>query len=327
MKKDFSNSKKLIRVSFLDKIMLSKNFPYEEKSTSLPCSGGVAVADKAIEVPAVEWEPTSPFREHQKQQIMDVEVIADITADTQNIELFFQKKLERVFAVGRCFTGITFKQSIIKDCYFRNCEFLDCNFTGAHISNSNFQGVKFEGCDFSYTTFEKTDIGLDILTHNLPPHENLKRDLARTLRTNYGSTGNYEGVNFAILIELAATLEHYRKAAFSAESHYRRKYKGINRLKHAGKYIGFWILDKLWGNGERPRRLVLVAAFVWLIGAIFGFFVKNLPFIDASVASANCFILGSTEQLGSTAAIPLVLARYLILGMFMASLVKRLARR
>lgn len=272
---------------------------------------------------AVQRVPMPPFKKHQKDQVSDVEITEDII----NKDIFFQKKLERVFAVGRRFTEVSFMQSVIKDCYFRNCEFVDCNFTGAHVSNSNFQGAKLEGCNFSYTTFEKSEIGLEILSHNLPPYENLKRDLARALRTNYESVGNYEGVNAAILVELAATLEHYRKAAFSPEAHYRRKHKGLDRLKFAGKYTGFWIMDKLWGNGERPWRLIRAAIVVWMLGTAYGALEKGLPFADAGIASANCFILGKTDELDLIAAIPLVLAQYLILGMFLASLVKRLARR
>ena len=281
------------------------------------------MAEEIVDVVRTEQSGRSSLIEHRKETIADVEVSGDIKESS----LFFQKRLERVFAVRRRFTRVSFAQSVVRECYFRNCEFVDCDFTGAHIVGTNFQGAKFEGCNFSYTTFEKTDVGLDILTHNLPPHENLKRDLARTLRTNYGSVGNYDGVNAAILVELAATLEHYRKAAFSAESHYRRKHKGLERLTYAGKYISFWVLDKFWGNGERPWRLVWVALGTWILGVAYGVSGADLPVQAAASASASAFVLGSSGALGSTAAISLALARYLILGMFLAALVKRLARR
>jgi len=281
------------------------------------------VTEEAVNLPLVEDETAEVFREHRKTQVADVE----ITVDLQSSNIFFQKRLERVFAVGRCFNQVSFKQSVIKECYFRKCEFIDCDFTGAHVSGSNFQGAKFDGCDFSYATFEKSEIGLDILTHNLPPHENLKQDLARSLRTNYGSVGNCDGVNAAILVELTATLDHYRKAAFSAESHYRRKHKGLERVVYAGKFAAFWMLEKFWGNGERPWRLIWVALGVWLLGTAYGVWGLGLPVSIASSASASAFVLGGGKELGLAAVLALSLARYLILGMFLASLVKRLARR
>ncbi|WP_082920150.1 pentapeptide repeat-containing protein [Halomonas caseinilytica] len=282
-----------------------------------------SVTEEANELPPMKGRLEGPFREHRKDHVVDVEVMADI----HDSSLFFQKRLERIFAVSRRFMRVSFKQVVIRDCYFRNCEFIDCDFTGAHISSSNFQGAKFEGCNFSYATFEKTEIELDVITHNLPPYENLKRDLARSIRTNYESIGNYDGVNAAILVELSATLEHYRKAAFSAEAHYRRKHKGLNRAKYAGKYFGFWILDKLWGNGERPWRLVWTALCVWLLGTIYGIWGVGLPISGAIATSASEFVLGSGSELGKTVGIILALTRYLVLGMFLASLVKRLARR
>lgn len=261
--------------------------------------------------------------EHCKELIQDKE----ITADLLNSDFFYQKRLERVFAVRRRFENVSFKQAVIKDSYFRNCEFVDCIFVGAHISSSNFQGARFQGCDFSYTTFEKTDIGLDILTHNLPPHENLKQELARSLRVNYASVGNYEGVNRAILVELAATLEHYCKVAFSGEAHYRKKYKGTTRVSYALRYIGFGVLEKLWGNGERPWRLVPVALIVWLLAAGYAFVAGGVSLAEAGATAATAIVLGNSGPFPVTGIVTLTLVRYVILGMFLAALVKRLARR
>lgn len=118
-----------------------------------------------------------------------------------------------------------------------------------------------------------------------------------------------------------------KNAAFSPEAHYRKKYKGWDRLRYTSKYVGFWVLDFFWGNGERPWRLARSAFFVWVLGIAYGAGVVGLPFSEAIRASAKAFVLGRDAGLGVAADISLTLARYLILGMFVASLVKRLARR
>lgn len=261
-------------------------------------------------------------KEHIKEKELEEEDLKDLN--------FERYELTRVYAVGLTFTDVSFKQSIIHECYFRNCVFRNCDFTGANISQTNFQGADFIGCTFNYTNFQGTQIGIAPLRKNLPGWENIKLQLAKNLRMNYASIGDYNGVNFAIRVELEATMEHLKKAAFSREAYYRGKkeYSGVGRIWYILKFVWFWLLDKLWGNGEKPVRmlvsiplLLLVIAFICnvVLGQSFGTSVKE--------TSTVFFIGGASNMLGIYASSVISVLRYVVMGLFVSILVRRLSRR
>ena len=243
---------------------------------------------------------------------------------------FIKYELVRVHAVRKKFTNVSFKQSIIKECYFRRCIFRDCDFTGANISSTNFQGSDFIGCTFNYTTFTTTNIGITPLSKNLPSWENLKMHLAKNLRINYASIGDYEGVNFAINIELSATLEHLKKAAFSKESYYRGKseFSGLGRVSHGIKYLFYLFFDLLWGNGEKPLRMFASIPFILAILALMFTLILKVPILSSIEETINIFFIGGeSTSLGFIASSIANTMRYIVIGLFVSSLVRRLSRR
>lgn len=144
-----------------------------------------------------------------------------------------------------------------------------CDFTGCKFIGTNFRGSKFSGCKFDYSTFERTFITSDILNTECPPFENLKLDFARTLRVNFNQIGDTEGANKAILLELEASEIHLWKVWASNESYYRDKYKGFYRVIYFFKWANFKLFDYIWGNGEKPHKLVLAALlFLFIISAL-----------------------------------------------------------
>jgi hypothetical protein len=246
-------------------------------------------------------------------------------------EMNFEKhELIRVYAVGITFKEKTFRQSIIDQCYFRRCIFNDCDFTGAHISNTNFQGANFSGCTFDYTIFKTTDIDTIPLSKNLPNGENLKMQLARNLRANYASIGDYARVNFAIKIENSAKLAHLKKAAFSRESYYRKKkeFSGIGRVSHMVQFVSFYALDKLWGNGEKPLRMLYsIPILLTLLSCLFSLFSTH-PISYYLTQTFLIFFIGkSSSNIDLVPTIVIVVFRYLAMGLFLSSVVRRLTRR
>lgn len=243
---------------------------------------------------------------------------------------FERHELVRVYAVGLTFTKVSFKQSILDECYFRNCIFKNCDFTGANIFRTNFQGADFIGCTFDYTEFHTTHIGLIPLSRNLPCWENTKMRLAKNLRMNYASIGDYEGVNFAIKIELSATREHLWKATFSNEGYYRGKeeYSGIGRASYLAKYLSFWFLDKLWGNGESPARMLLSVPLILVMFAIANSVSLVQPLAPLIQEVFSAFLVGGASTiLGFAATSTLTMFRYMVIGLFVSSLVRRISRR
>ncbi len=262
--------------------------------------------------------------DRSKPFIEDKEFVADVRNEN-----FSQHNLKRLFALKKIFTDVSFKQSDISNCYFRNCQFIRCDFTGASISRSNFRGAKYEDCKFHYSIWEHTILDDEFLENCLPSEENLARDLVRSLRVNFGHVGNYPAVNKAASIEVALTGQHLFHAAYSKQSYYRAKYKGWNRATNAWRHAKWKMLDLLWGNGESLYRIVICGLFVIAICA--ALIIWRDP--QFSWPSSLGVIASAFWGISTTPPVPnaylgvLTITRYVLFGLFMAILIKRLARR
>lgn len=263
-------------------------------------------------------------KEHRKVQIEDQEFYGEITED------FEQKELVRTYAVDVVFKGVSFKQAVISNCYFRKCKFIRCNFTGTQIKESNFKGASFEECQFRYSTWEKTHLDDNFLDGCLPPEENLARDLVRTLRVNYTQIGNYDAVNRAASIEVMLTGRHLYNAGYSRQAYYRSKqqYKGLGRLRHIAEHARWKTLDLLWGNGESILRVLLTGGVsILAVAALLSTSTKTSSFLDALSISFQVFWGHTSNLMPTNLMIALTIFRFILFGLFMAILVKRLSRR
>lgn len=252
----------------------------------------------------------------------DQEIAADLHAEKLELHL-----LRRVSAKNRTFDRVSFRYTIFDNCYLRNCRFTDCDFTGTQFIGTNLRGSTFDGSRFDYCRFTATLVPHDILERHMPGYENVALELARSLKTNYGQIGDAVGVNLAVAAELKATKTHLRKAAWSAESYYRKKYRGMTRLQAIGRNIIFEMLDWVWGNGESVSKLlrtILILNF-----AVAAVLIASGEKFIASLALATKLFLGvGTASVGrETLAIVAAAARFVLLGLFISVLVKRLGRR
>lgn len=224
------------------------------------------------------------------------------------------------------FKNVSFKFAMFDGCYLRNCAFESCDFTGAQFNGTNLRGATFEGCDFRYATFSHSLVEHSLLERHLPNGENLKSELARSLRTNFAQIGDTQGVNKAISAELRATSEHLKKAWQCEEAYYSNKYRGLKRLEMFLRYIGFRSMHYLWGNGESVARvgvavLVCIAAlWVLSIGA-------GLPW--HRVGGVPLFFGVQLSDWSSPTWIVIIGtgARLIFLALFVTVLTRRLSRR
>jgi len=261
--------------------------------------------------------------DHIKPELSDKQFQVDIQRES-----FVQHQLTRVHAVDKTFTEVDFKQAFIQSCYFRNCRFIRCDFTGAQIKDTNLKGSTFSDCKFLYTTWEKTMLEEEFLESCLPAEENLARDLVRSLRVNFTQTGNYEAVNRAAAIEVQLTGRHLYNAAYSRQSYHRRKYKGWDRARIAAKHAQWKLLDLVWGNGESIVKVARSCLVVILLAAIAAAWIGPRPGFLSSLELAFMQFWGvGEESMSPPFAITLTIARYILFGLFMAILVKRLSRR
>jgi hypothetical protein len=248
-------------------------------------------------------------------------------------ERFINKLFERLVALKVKFKNIDFRYCIFDAAYLRNCTFEECDFTGCRFINSNLAGCSFNGCIFDYTSFDKTHVDNDILDVGCPGSENLKLKFARSLRMNYQQIGDAKSANKAISIELQATEDHLHKAWKSKESYYRKKYKGLERVKTYGEWLEFKLLDLIWGNGESTLKLCRAALVVLLlitcVDAI-GFGDSSLvkSYVDALLISPQIFLGVLKPQVYPMPYLTAIfLIRLIMFGFFMSIIIKRFNRR
>ncbi len=263
------------------------------------------------------------LQDNKKPKLEDVEFTTSISDED-----YTRHEMVRVYAVGKIFTKVCFKQVNFLGCYFRNCRFIGCDFTGAFVKETNLRGSQFENCTFRYTAWEKSQLDDDFLDHCLPSEENLARDLVRSLRVNFAEIGNYEAVNRSASIEVRLTGQHLYKAAYSNESYYRSKYKGVDRLSHAAQHARWKALDLLWGNGESIIRIVFCCLFAILVISILYARDANVSLAAALTESVWQFWGKQyAEAMPPIYTLALTITQFVAFGLFMAILVKRLSRR
>jgi hypothetical protein len=263
------------------------------------------------------------FADSGRVERKDKQLRVDLLQATMSLELW-----DRVSAKERHIERVDFRYTIFSNCYLRGCQFVECDFTGAFFVESNLRGSTFEGCKFDYARFSRTLVTHSIIDRSMPGYENVQLELARSLRANFGQIGDTEGANKAIVAELKATRVHYHKAAWSSEAYYRKKYAGWSRAQMIGKHAAFVVLDWIWGNGESFTRVTITTAGVLCVLA-WSIYQSGWP-ISRAVSTSVPLFFGVTAI---AAGLPFwiqtlaAVSRFVLFGLFMSVLIKRLARR
>ena len=246
---------------------------------------------------------------------------------------FSYADFKRGGAKKRRFVQVNFTGTFFEKSYFNHCEFDSCVFTGCRFDSVNFEGSVFSGCKFEYAVFDKTNIDEHVLVSEYPQAENLRMRFARAMRVNFAQTGNADGVNKAISIELAATRLYLWNAWTSKATYYRKKYKGLARAKKTIEWLRFKIMDLIWGNGESPARLFMTFIAGILAVALLDFLrspVMDIASFQKSIANAPAIAFGFIVKGNHLSQIELVfitIIRLILFGLFMAIVVRRYSRR
>ncbi|HEX7046625.1 MAG TPA: pentapeptide repeat-containing protein [Gammaproteobacteria bacterium] len=265
------------------------------------------------------------------------EVVTDfyVPSDIENVkgELRF-KIFIRLNAKGIRFKNVSFMHCVFDGCYMRECVFDSCDFTGCRFVASNFHQTIFAGCDFRYATFDKTLIDSEILESEAPKEENLRMHFSRSLRTNYQQLGDAKSVNKAISIELGATSQYLHKSWASKETYYKEKYGGLlKRGIQLLKWLEFWVLHAIWGNGESIVKLMRSLLIVVAVIAVYDT-IKNGDPLDLSqywggLLRAPSIFLGvlAPTNFSTVALSAIVGTRFVAFALLTTLLVKRFSRR
>ncbi len=243
-----------------------------------------------------EKSPHPNLEKGNREVIVDFYVAKNIEDDPSNYNF---KVFVRLNAKKTTFKNVSFKHCIFDGCYLNNCVFDTCDFTGCRFVGSNFHQTAFRGCDFRFASFDNSQIDDDILISEAPREENLKMHFARSLRMNYQRLGDAKAVNKAINIELGATATYLYKSWRSRETYYKEKYPGyLNGLIQCLKWLEFWILNFIWGNGESIFKFLRTILITLILIATYDTNASgspsNIGFYWTSFLSAPAIFLGVT---------------------------------
>jgi hypothetical protein len=157
---------------------------------------------------------------------------------------------------------------------------------------------------------------------------------ARSLRMNYQQIGDAKAVNKAISLELETTSVYLYKSWRSGETYYKDKYPGfLSGVTQFARWLEFWILDFVWGNGESILKLLRTILFtVFVIAACdsnINSKLLNIGFYWSSLHTAIAVFLGVPNHSNFTdVGISVITGmRFISIALLTALLVKRFSRR
>lgn len=209
-------------------------------------------------------------------------------------------------------------QSHFEDSYFRKADFKNVNFTGSKFHFCNFDKASFQVCNFKYCTFYHCKLPADEIIACMPTEPNLRKDLARNLRSNSEMIGDKKTADRFLDIEIQAS-EDLSKAIFlSNTKYYKDNYNFIDQVREGLKYFGSKISGLMWGYGHRVGRLFLSYITVTILSAFVTYFGKIEFLVNGQktprpLSFWECIYMGFGETLG---AINISLAPVTIEGKF-----------
>jgi hypothetical protein len=266
-----------------------------------------------------------------REVITDYYVPKTVTDERNSLRF---KVFVRLNAKDVTFRNVSFLHCVFEGCYINSCVFDSCDFTGCRFVGSNFHQTTFAGCDFKYATFERTQIDSDILDCEAPREENLRMHFARSLRMNYQQLGDAKAVNKAISIELGATSAYLYKSWISKETYYKKKYNGFFiRTIQFLRWVEFWVLHTIWGNGESILKLMRSLMVVLISITIYDTSTNGNP-LDLSqywtnfTRSPAIFLGVELPKNFSTGILSIITGiKFVSFALFTTLLVKRFSRR
>ncbi len=266
-----------------------------------------------------------------RKVVTDYYVPSNIEDDEKSLRF---KVFIRLNAKDIRFKNVSFMHCVFEGCYINNCVFDSCEFTGCRFVASNFHQTTFAGCDFRFATFERTFIDHEILESEAPKEENLRMHFSRSLRMNYQQLGDAKSVNKAISIELGATAAYLYKSWISKETYYKKKYGGVlKRTLQLLRWLEFWVLHAIWGNGESILKLMRSLAFVLICIAVYDTFKNGSPsdlthYWDNLVRAPAIFLGVFSPPNFSTSVLSIITgAKFVSFALLTTLLVKRFSRR
>ncbi len=171
----------------------------------------------------------------------------------------------------------SFTQSNFEDSYFRKAVFKNVRFTGSNFRFCNFDKTSFQACDFRYCNFYHCKLPKDEIKACLPSEANLRRDLAKNLRSNYEMIGDKKAADTFLDIEIQANEAELKAIFISTTEYYKKHYDRLDQIKAGLKFVGSKLSGMLWGYGHRIGRLLLSYFTITCLWSLTSYF-NNITF-------------------------------------------------
>jgi len=188
--------------------------------------------------------------------------------------------LEGLSLKGAELTDCAFFHTHFTDCYFKDASLTRVRFIDCFFEHCDFDGAVFSNCGLEYSEFRNCRIAYDQIESCLPQSwQNVLFRLARSLRVNAHSMGDYDEYRKFLSLELMASETHY-KYMFTKYDGYYKKYRPVDRLRGLQKWTTMKVDRLLWGHGEKWTRVLLVAiAVVFVFALMFRYAagIRNMP--------------------------------------------------
>jgi|GEM_PF-1048276 len=257
-----------------------------------------------------------------------------------------------------CFDDMYAKKVEFRNCDFSHCVFVracfyratfsSCRFVGAYFFDCNFRSATLGSCMFEYAFFRGTLIPYEQIRRNKPEWPNVCQELMRILRVNAASVGNEQEVKKYVKEEMKASRDYYARALAMGQTYYEVKFPTfLNRLGLRWNRLKLLVDWYAWGHGEYPLRLLSLGALSLLAFAavnalICGVLSGNPKANDIASGMTDSLriclslFLGIPPRLADVGSVyypngwltgVLVLWRYVVVGLFVTVIFRRISRR
>ena len=114
---------------------------------------------------------------------------------------------------------------------------------------------------------------MDEIKSCLPQEPNLRRDLARSLRSNFLAMGDKKSADIFLNIEIQANEELSKSILLSRTQYFKENYDLIDRIWEGLRYIASRLSGLIWGYGYRVDRLLMSFVFITIICSLATYFL------------------------------------------------------
>ena len=249
------------------------------------------------------------------------------------------KKFEFTNGKNAEFTDCDFSASIFENAYFRDAKFTNCQFTGCKFIDCNLNGARFYLCDLRFTQFHRTLLDVKELLAAIPSDPNMRKDSLQSLMANAAEVGDYANQRLIVLQGIEATKAHLKNIIWPPDSYYRQKYPDL-LPKLGASWQLFWLKLSgfVWGNGERPRNIIISGSLFLLLLTLSNFWSVYTR-VTWQESSASLRILAYTIALFLDlhpdqkfrgyllVDYAIVIVRYLYIGLYISVLYRKISHR